>query len=133
MFDNFYPSDYLVINALYNVDKKELFAVVVSNALTGKYIFPIEKLRKDSVVAKCRVNKTVIKKNTLGFRITIRKANTEQIKLLENNNIWIKPGYPQIEFNHLLGFTFSAHKSYNEFIGKMAKYNLEKKRIKENK
>ena len=90
--------------AIYNCEKKELVGVFSELMYLAKYLYPIDPKRSYSNAYIALMKKTRIYKTALGFPVSVRFANDEQIELLVDQAAFIVDSYPVFEFNKALGF-----------------------------
>jgi len=82
--------------ALYNTEKKELFAIFRYKNHVARYIFEKYDCYKSQRIEESLSRLGCISKGTIfNFKVTLRYANDKQIEMLGDSDYFILYGYPE--------------------------------------
>jgi hypothetical protein len=119
-------SDYKGIS-LYNTEKQELIGVFSSISLVERYIYDQYSSVKNNVYTAL-MKKTRIRTNKLGIVLCVRVATERQVELLEGEDYYVFPQYPQTVTTRMKGYTSGKEELRKKAADLMNKIAIENKR-----
>lgn len=97
--------------AVYNCSNKELIGIFKYKVLVARYIFKNYNCDKNHCIENClKSNGRILKDLKFDFKVALRYANEEQIKMLGTEDYIILNDYNKPESTRMNGFNYSTSK-----------------------